>query len=78
VEKVYLGLTVPFGAYVRDLNQLAGLQAITIRLDEKKGRRNEFLISVRPEWATEITETQFYRELDKLPAAKTRLYVSVE
>lgn len=75
VMKVYLGLEAPHKAYVRDLNHLASLRAISIRMEEKH-RQRLYYIAVRPEWATEITETEFYKEMEELPAAKTRLFVS--
>jgi hypothetical protein len=75
VERHYMGLSAPLKAYIRDLNQLSALRAILVKLEEIR-RQRKFLILVRPEWATEITETEFYREMDELPAAKTRLYVS--
>jgi hypothetical protein len=77
VQKVYLGLDVRVKAYVRDLNHLSGLRAISVRSEEKH-RQRSYYVTVRPEWATEITETQFYKEMEALPAAKMRLFVSVE
>lgn len=71
VEKHYIRLKVPFRAYVRDLNHLSGLRAIRVRKIEE-----EYFVAVRLEWATEITETEFYRQINKLPEAKTRLIVS--
>jgi Fic family protein len=75
IERFYNDLSAPFKAYIRDLNHLGALRAIVVRMDETR-RLRRFLILVRPEWATEITETEFYKEMDELPAAKTRLYVS--
>lgn len=72
VEKDYRGLTAPFRAFVRDLNGLSKLGAILI-VKEKEDR---FMVAVRLAWATEVTDTDFYREINKLPAAKTRLMVS--
>lgn len=58
-------------AYIRDLNYLSGLKAIVVRNEQGK-----FLVSARLEWATEITETDFYEELDKMPEAKSKLIPS--
>ena len=74
LEKHYDTLKTPHRAYVRDLNHLSGLRAISVR--QTKGQRPEpvkFFVSVRLEWATEITETEFYRQINQLPEAKTRL-----
>ena len=75
--KHYNSLKTPGRAYVRDLNHLSGLRAIVVR--QAGGPRREpleFFVSVRLEWATEITETEFYRQINRLPEAKTRLIAS--
>lgn len=73
--KDYDALHEPMRAFVRDLNGLSGLgAAVVTREGEKEGAR--FMVAVRPEWATEITETEFYMYVNKLPAAKTRLVVT--
>jgi hypothetical protein len=56
---------------VRDLNQLSSMRAILVKKSE-----NKFLIATRPEWATEITESQFYQQINRLPSAKTRLVIT--
>ena len=77
LEKHYDTLKTPLRAYVRDLNHLSGLRAIIVRRTEGQGLESaKFLISVRLEWATEITETEFYRQINRLPEAKTRLVTS--
>ncbi|MDE0436610.1 MAG: Fic family protein [Bryobacterales bacterium] len=77
LEKHYGTLKTPLRAYVRDLNHLSGLRAIIVRRIEGQGLEPaKFLISVRLEWATEITETEFYRQINRLPEAKTRLVTS--
>jgi Fic family protein len=76
MEKHYLSLAAPFKAYIRDLNQLVLLEAISINLGEGEGNGDKIFISARLEWATEITETAFYKHIHKLPEAKTKLLVS--
>jgi Fic family protein len=71
MEKHYRTLRIPARAYVRDLNHLLRLGAITVTKQD-----DEYFIAVRLDWATEITETQFFREINRLPEAKTRLLVS--
>ena len=74
LEKHYGTLKTPRRAYVRDLNHLSGLNAIIVRRAEvQRSEPEKFFVSVRLEWATEITETEFYRQIDQLPKAKTRL-----
>ena len=67
----YGNLKDPRRSFLRDMNQLIRMKAISI---EKVGD-DKYLTSVRLDWATEITETEFYRQLSALPEAKTRLIV---
>lgn len=72
MEKHYQTLKAPSAAYISDLNRLGKLRTIKItKHDDKK-----YVIAARLEWATEITETEFFREINRLPEAKTRLIVS--
>lgn len=72
LSKHYGKLSSPYKAYIRDLNHLIKLKAIEARREQK----SDYLLTVRLEWPTEITETEFYREMNKLPEAKTRLLIS--
>jgi hypothetical protein len=59
------------------LNHLTGLGATNVAKEAgAKPELVKFFVTVRLEWATEITETEFYRQIDQLPEAKTRLIVS--
>ncbi len=69
--RAYQELKVPVKAYIRDLNYLIRLKAIRASPKDKT-----FLLAVRLEWATEITETDFYREMNRLPEARTHLVLS--
>ena len=62
----YSNLRAPEKAWFRDLAYLQKLGAIRV---EEKDRNTYF--SARLEWATEITETEFFEEMKKLPKAKT-------
>lgn len=73
----YTTLKTPLRAYVRDLNHLSGLRSVVVRREEGEGLAPlRFYVSVRLDWATEITETEFYRRINELPVAKTRLIAS--
>lgn len=63
----YDGLKRGTKALIRDLSHLVSLNAIRIEGPEKGPWR----ISVRLEWPTEITETEFFRKVKELPKAKT-------
>lgn len=67
-DKHYSNLAAGEKAVYRDINHLIGLGAIAAAKHDKSYR-----LTVRLEWPTEITETEFYKEIDKLPPAKTRL-----
>lgn len=73
--KEYAALKGPGKAYIKDLNYLSGLRAIFVEV-YKQDKHDKFLISARLDWATEITETEFYENLEKLPEAKSRLIPS--
>ncbi|OGL07527.1 MAG: hypothetical protein A3I14_01245 [Candidatus Rokubacteria bacterium RIFCSPLOWO2_02_FULL_73_56] len=57
----------PIKALVRDVNNLTALRAAWVH----KIADNRFLIGVRLEWPTEITETEFFERVRKLPKSKT-------
>lgn len=61
----------PIRTLVRDVNSLGALGAIWIQ----KIGENRFLIGVRLEWPTEITETEFFERVRKLPTAKTHSFL---
>jgi Fic family protein len=64
---LYAKLKNPQKALYRDINGLVQLQAISAQRMEEGGYR----FSVRLEWPTEITETEFYRRIKEMPKAKT-------
>ena len=68
IYREYESLISPQKAFVRDINYLTRLNTVRVSLEEKI-----YYISIRLEWATEVTETDFYREINKLPEAKSQL-----
>lgn len=63
----------PYKALIRDLNTLIGLNAIAAkRLPDDAG----FLISIRLEWPTKITDTEFFRRAKEMPKAKVHGFLS--
>ncbi len=59
-------LRAPEKAYIRDLAYLLQLGAIREGFFDSR-----IYVSARLEWATEITETKFFEEMNRLPKAKT-------
>jgi len=73
----YAKLKKPRITYVRDLNHLIGLNAIDVAVkNDEDFDEQDFMVKIRLKWGTEITRTDFYKRLDELPKAKTRLMVS--
>lgn len=71
VERDYAGLKSPWRAFARDIVGLIEIEAVT---GKREGPDNtpRLMIWVRLEWATEITDTEFYKNIGKLSQAKTR------
>jgi Fic family protein len=64
----------PLKALVRDVNSLGTLGAIWVeRIGEGAGIR--FRLGVRLQWPTEVTETEFFEQLRKLPKSKTHSFL---
>lgn len=61
----------PIRTLVRDVNSLTALGAIRVQ----KIGDNRYLIGVRLEWPTEITETEFFERVRKLPTSKTHSFL---
>jgi Fic family protein len=60
----------PVKALVRDVTNLTALKAVSVH-KIADGPPPRFLIGVRLEWPTEITETEFFERVRNLPKAKT-------
>lgn len=71
VEGDYEGLKGPENAFTRDLSGLVEIGAVAYKL-EGPALDDRFMFWARLEWATEITETDFYKNIGKLSQAKTR------
>lgn len=64
----------PSKALIRDLSALIELEAIAAkRLPDDAG----FLISIRLEWPTKITDTEFFRRAKEMPKAKVHGFLSM-
>jgi len=64
---LYRNLRNPASAFERDLAGLLVLGAL--RYDKKRD-----IISARMEWPVEITETEFFKRIERLPKARTRIF----
>ena len=66
-ENTYNKLKSPWGGLVRDLLNLAELNAIAI----KQIGEGRYEVAVNPEWPTRLTETDFFAKMKQYPKAKT-------
>lgn len=63
----------PHKALVRDLNYLIGLEALAAtRLPDKAG----YLLRIRLDWPTRITETEFFKRVKAMPKGKVYGFLS--
>ncbi|MDO9532095.1 MAG: Fic family protein [Deltaproteobacteria bacterium] len=72
VTVIYKSLSNSYKAFIRDINYLIGLGAIDFTKED-----NVYNIFVRLEWATEITESEFFEKNKKLPKSKTHNFLSL-
>lgn len=70
VHHLYKDLKNPTKAFYRDVNILIGFKAIGYTKNE-----NIYNMFVRLEWATEITESEFFKHLKDLPKAKSQSFL---
>ncbi len=68
----YQGLNNPYKAQIRDLNYLIGLRAVGF----EKLPDASYRIFVRLEWPTEVTETEFFKQVEQMPKSKTYGFLS--
>jgi Fic family protein len=75
IRDKYKTLKDPLLAVTRDLNRLGFLGAVAIepRMD---GKRRQFYIAVNLDWPMQITETEFFAKLEKLPKSKTHSFLA--
>ncbi len=57
----------PRKALIRDLSYLAGLEAIEIKQTDDK---LDAIVSINLDWPTQITESEFFKRVKKMPKAK--------
>jgi Fic family protein len=70
ISLIYKNLRNPWKAYIRDLVHLLDIGAI---IATKEG--DSFNIEVKLEWATNITESEFFETIKKLPKSKTHSFL---
>jgi hypothetical protein len=76
VKNHYRSRKVPLSAIARDLNRLQALGAVRIDREEPTPKNYVYYISVRLDWPSRITETEFFARLAALPKSKTYGFLS--
>lgn len=71
VLHLYKALKNPNKAFIRDVSNLIDLKAVNFTKNE-----NVYNFMVRLEWATEITESEFFQHSKDLPKAKSHSFLS--
>lgn len=74
VNHLYRNLSNPNKAFVRDISILIGMHAVDMKKDKDKDK-DTINLSVRLEWATEITESEFFKHSKELPKAKSHSFL---
>lgn len=70
VHHLYRNLSNPRKAFYRDLNILITLKAVSYTKNQ-----DVYNMFVRLEWATEITESEFFKQSKELPKAKSHSFL---
>jgi Fic family protein len=79
LDPTYSGLASSSKAFVRDVNQLIQLGALDVQRDKLlpgRGYFSQYSVAARLNWPTEITETEFYEQINQMPQAKTRILLT--
>lgn len=72
LTETYKSVKNPRKAIVRDTNHLSSFGAVSVN----KIKESQFMISVRLEWPSQITESRFFEILKTLPKAKSRSFLA--
>jgi Fic family protein len=76
LKDIYISRKSSVLAIARDLNRLQELGAVKIEVDDPSSKNPIYYISVRLDWPSKITETEFFRRLEQLPKSKTYGFLS--
>ncbi len=72
----YRSRKVPLSALVRDINRLQALGAVKVDRTEPTPKNYEYYISVRLDWPSTITDTEFFARIAAMPKSKTYGFLS--
>jgi hypothetical protein len=69
VASHYVGMKHEGIAFIRDLNQLENLQAITDDWDDSAQGRS--FVTINLDWPQQIDETEFFKRMKEMPKGKS-------
>jgi Fic family protein len=72
MSNTYRRVRSPRKALVRDVNHLSAIGAVEVLKDEDE----RYSVNIRLEWPSEITESEFFKRVKRLPKAKTHLFLA--
>ena len=75
VRQYYASRKHVVAAMVRDVNRLAALGAVRVRIDDTSGRPQYFL-EANLDWPSTITDTEFFERIEELPKSKTHRFLA--
>jgi Fic family protein len=76
LKSEYSSRKVPIRALVRDINRLQALGAVRVDRIEPSPKNYEYYISVRLDWPSTITDTEFFAKIAAMPKSKTYGFLS--
>ncbi|MGE5111179.1 MAG: hypothetical protein ACM3JB_10005 [Acidobacteriaceae bacterium] len=76
VKKHYLSRKIPYQAIARDINKLRALGAVNVERDDSTPNKPIWHISVKLDWPSTITETEFFARISKMPKSKRHAFLS--
>jgi len=71
LRPIYTKLKEPARAYIRDVGSLAKIKAIDIGGMASSEALDDHILRVRLDWPMEITQSEFFERISKMPKAKT-------
>ena len=76
VRQYYASRKNVAAAMVRDVNRLAQLGAVKIRVKKTIDRKPTYFLEANLDWPGTITDTEFFERIEKLPKSKTHRFLT--
>ena len=76
LKSEYSSRKAPIRALIRDINRLQALGAVKVEREEPSPKGYVYFISVKLDWPSTITETEFFAQIETMPKSKTYGFLS--